>query len=80
MRILYNRASCDKNGKPMPARDAKGNVLAPAVDVVHWDAAQKKWVGHDHPDVRYLDHGPETPEGQMAFRQSPEGVSGPWSR
>jgi len=73
-RILYNRASCDAEGQPMPARDAKGNILAPAVDVIHWDPAQKKWVGHDTPDVRYLDKGPDTPEGQMAFRQSPEGV------
>jgi formate dehydrogenase major subunit len=73
-RILYNRASCDAEGKPMPARDAKGNILAPAVPVIEWDAAQGRWVGHDTPDVRYLDKGPDTPEGQMAFRQSPEGI------
>ena len=73
-RILYNRASCDAEGQPMPARDAKGNILAPAVPVIRWDPDQKKWVGHDTPDVRYLDKGPDTPEGQMAFRQSPEGV------
>jgi formate dehydrogenase major subunit len=73
-RILYNRASCDAEGQPMPARDAKGNILAPAVDVIHWDKEQKRWVGHDTPDVRYVDRGPDTPEGQMAFRQSPEGV------
>jgi formate dehydrogenase major subunit len=48
-RILYNRASCDAEGQPMPARDAKGNILAPAVDVIHWDKEQKKWVGHDTP-------------------------------
>jgi formate dehydrogenase major subunit len=74
MKILYNRASCDADGKPMPARDAKGNVLAPAVPLVWWDPAQKKWAGVDTPDVRGLDKGPGTPEGAMAFRLSPEGV------
>jgi formate dehydrogenase major subunit len=74
MKILYNRASCDADGRPMPARDAKGNVLAPAVPIIWWDPAQKKWTGHDTPDVRDLAKGPGTPEGAMAFRLSPEGV------
>jgi formate dehydrogenase major subunit len=73
-KILYNRASCDAEGKPMPARDAKGNILAPAIPIIAWDPAKKLWTGHDVPDVRYVDKGPDTPEGHMPFRQSPEGV------
>jgi formate dehydrogenase major subunit len=73
-KILYNRASCDAEGKPMPARDAKGNILAPAVPLVAWDPAQEKWVGYDTPDVRYASRGPGTPEGRIPFRQSAEGV------
>ena len=74
MKILYNRASCDAEGKPMPARDAKGNILAPAVPLVWWDAAQGKWTGIDTPDVRGQTNGPHTFEGQLAFRGNPEGV------
>jgi formate dehydrogenase major subunit len=73
MKILYNRASCDAEGKPMPARDAKGNVLAPPVPLVWWDPAKQRWTGIDTPDVRGLDKGPGTPEGAMAFRLNPEG-------
>jgi len=74
MKILYNRASCDAEGKPMPARDARGNVLAPAVPLVWWDPAQGKWTGVDTPDVRGIGKGPGTPEGAMAFRLNPEGA------
>jgi formate dehydrogenase major subunit len=74
MKILYNRASCDADGKPMPARDAKGNVLAPAIATVWWDPVQKKWSGIDTPDVRDPLKGPGTFEGGLAFRLSPEGV------
>jgi formate dehydrogenase major subunit len=74
MKILYNRASCDAAGKPMPSRDAKGNVLAPAVPLVWWDPAQQKWGGVDTPDVRDPKKGPGTLEGDMAFRLNPEGV------
>jgi formate dehydrogenase major subunit len=74
MKILYNRASCDADGKPMPARDAKGNVLAPAVPLVWWDPAEKRWTGIDTPDVRDLRKGPGTFEGGLAFRLNPEGV------
>jgi formate dehydrogenase major subunit len=74
MKILYNRASCDAEGKPMPARDAKGNVLAPPVPLVWWDPAQKKWTGIDTPDVRDVKKGPGTFEGGIAFRLNPEGA------
>jgi len=74
MKILYNRAACDGEGKPMPARDAKGNVLTPATPLIWWDPDKKRWTGNDTPDVRDLAKGPGTPEGAMAFRLSPEGV------
>ena len=74
MKILYNRASCDAEGKPMPARDAKGNILAPPIPLIHWDPVQKVWTGIDTPDVRDPKKGPGTPEGQLAFRGNPEGV------
>ena len=58
----------------MPARNAKGNVLAPAVPLVWWDPAQGKWTGIDTPDVRDPTKGPGTYEGGLAFRGNPEGV------
>jgi formate dehydrogenase major subunit len=39
-RILYNRASADKDGNPWSDRKA----------YVWWDAEQGKWTGHDVPD------------------------------
>jgi formate dehydrogenase major subunit len=74
MKILYNRASCDAEGKPMPARDAKGNVIGPAVELIRWDPAQKRWTGIDTPDVRDPRKGPDTYEGGLTFRGNPEGV------
>ncbi|MGH8980792.1 MAG: molybdopterin dinucleotide binding domain-containing protein, partial [Acidimicrobiales bacterium] len=41
-RILYNRASADRTGKPWSERKA----------LVWWDADQAKWVGHDVPDFQ----------------------------
>jgi formate dehydrogenase major subunit len=64
MKILYNRASCDVNGKPWP------NVIP----IVAWDETEKKWKGKDTPDVPDAMKGPETPEGQRAFRMNAEGV------
>jgi formate dehydrogenase major subunit len=64
MRILYNRASCDKHGKPYPG----------SKPVVWWDEAAKKWAGHDLPDVPSLTDGPDTPNGQRAFHMNAEGV------
>src|SRR4029453_13927668 len=57
MRILYNRASCDHDGKPYPG----------AKPIVWWDAQAKKWTGHDVPDVPVAPDGPEAPNGQGAF-------------
>jgi formate dehydrogenase major subunit len=64
MRILYNRASCDRHGKPYPG----------SLPVVWWDENAKRWVGHDQPDVPNPVHGPETADGQRAFHTNPEGV------
>jgi len=70
MKILYNRASCDAQGQPMPARDAKGTILAAAVPTIEWDKTSKKWVGIDVPDVSDPNQGPDVP----AFRMGAEGV------
>jgi formate dehydrogenase major subunit len=64
MKVLYNRASCDANGKAWPWTKP----------IVWWDAAQKKWTGHDTPDVPAPTDGPDTPNGQRAFRMVGEGV------
>jgi len=40
-RIIYNRASCDLEGKPWN----------PNTPVVWWDEAQQKWIGNDVPDI-----------------------------
>lgn len=64
MRILYNRASCDRHGKP----------YAGALPIVWWDEKAKRWTGHDLPDVPNLAKGPDTPEGLRAFHMNPEGV------
>jgi formate dehydrogenase major subunit len=58
-RILYNRASCDINGKPWD----------PSRKLIEWDGA--KWAGYDVPDIppnaKPQDVGP--------FIMNPEGVS-----
>jgi formate dehydrogenase major subunit len=64
MKVLYNRASCDAAGKPWPGTRP----------IVWWDAEQKKWAGHDTPDVPVPTDGPDTPNGQRAFRMVGEGV------
>jgi formate dehydrogenase major subunit len=64
MRILYNRASCDRHGKPYPGSER----------IVWWDEAAKRWAGYDVPDVPSLTDGPNTPNGQRAFHLNPEGV------
>ena len=64
MRILYNRASCDKNGKPYPG----------SKPIVWWDEKEKRWAGYDIPDVPVPTDGPSTPNGQRAFHLNPEGV------
>ncbi len=64
MHILYNRASCDRNGKPFPNAKA----------LVWWDEAKKEWTGHDTPDVPAKQDGPDTENGQRPFRMTAEGV------
>lgn len=58
-RILYNRASCDPQGKPWNA----DRVL------IHWNG--KKWVGADVPDFK-ADASPES--GMNPFIMNEEGV------
>lgn len=65
IRILYNRASCDKDGKPL---DEKNKI-------VWWDEAKGQWDGYDRPDVANLKEGPNTPGGQKPFRMNGEGFS-----
>jgi formate dehydrogenase major subunit len=65
MHVLYNRASCDANGKPF---DEKNKVI-------WWDEAQGKWTGYDTPDVPLATDGPSTPNGQKPFRMTGEGVA-----
>jgi formate dehydrogenase major subunit len=60
-RVLYNRASCDLNGKPWDG-DRKQ---------VWWNEAQKKWVGHDVPDFK-VDSAPADRMGP--FIMNPDGV------
>jgi formate dehydrogenase major subunit len=64
MKVLYNRASCDAQGRPWPGTKP----------LVWWDAAQGKWAGHDTPDVPVATEGPDLPSGQRAFRMTGEGV------
>ena len=64
MRILYNRASCDKDGKPYPG----------SKPIVWWDEQAKRWTGYDVPDVPVATDGPDTPNGQRAFHLGAEGV------
>ena len=64
MHVLYNRASCDAEGKP----------LDPSKPLVWWDAAAGKWAGFDTPDVPVATDGPDTPNGQRPFRMNGEGV------
>jgi formate dehydrogenase major subunit len=60
-RVLYNRASCDLNGKPWD----------PDRRQVWWSEAQKKWLGNDVPDFK-ADSAPKDHMGP--FIMNPEGV------
>jgi formate dehydrogenase major subunit len=60
-RVLYNRASCDGDGKPWDASRKQ----------VWWNEAQKKWVGNDVPDFK-ADSAPKDHMGP--FIMNPEGV------
>ena len=60
-RVLYNRASCDLNGKPWD----------PERRQVWWSEAQQKWLGNDVPDFK-VDSPPKDHMGP--FIMNPEGV------
>ena len=60
-RVMYNRASCDVNGKPWD----------PDRRQVWWNEAQKRWVGNDVPDFK-ADSQPKDHMGP--FIMNPEGV------
>jgi formate dehydrogenase major subunit len=64
MRVLYNRASCDRNGKP----------YAGSKPLVWWDEKAGRWTGWDVPDVPKPTDGPGTPNGVRAFHMNAEGV------
>jgi len=60
-RVLYNRASCDPNGKPWDATRRQ----------IWWDDKNQKWAGNDVPDFK-ADSKPESHMGP--FIMNPEGV------
>ena len=60
-RVLYNRASCDVEGKPWDAERKQ----------VWWNDASQSWVGNDVPDFKPDSH----PKDHMGpFIMNPEGV------
>jgi formate dehydrogenase major subunit len=60
-RVLYNRASCDVDGKPWD----------PTRKQVWWNEGAQKWVGNDVPDFKADSH----PKDHMGpFIMNPEGV------
>jgi len=60
-RVLYNRASCDLEGKPWD----------PSRKQVWWNETAQKWVGNDVPDFKADSH----PKDHMGpFIMNPEGV------
>jgi formate dehydrogenase-N alpha subunit len=60
-RVLYNRASCDPNGKPWDAERRQ----------VWWDEGSGRWAGNDVPDFK-VDSNPKDHMGP--FIMNPEGV------
>jgi formate dehydrogenase major subunit len=60
-RVLYNRASCDSEGKPWDPQRRQ----------IWWNEAAQKWTGHDVPDFK-PDSNPKDHMGP--FIMNPEGV------
>jgi formate dehydrogenase-N alpha subunit len=60
-RVMYNRASCDVNGKPWD----------PSRPQIWWNETQQRWVGNDVPDFK-VDSKPADHMGP--FIMNPEGV------
>lgn len=63
--VLYNRASCDADGRPYDE----------SKKVVWWDESKGEWTGYDNPDVPNKADGPDTPNGKRPFRMAAEGVA-----
>jgi formate dehydrogenase major subunit len=63
--VLYNRASCDAEGKPYDE----------ANKVIWWDEEKGMWTGYDTPDVPNRNDGPDTPNGKRPFRMAGEGLA-----
>jgi formate dehydrogenase major subunit len=61
-RVMYNRASCDLNGKPWD----------PTRKQIWWNETAQKWVGNDVPDFK-ADSAPKDHMGP--FIMTPEGVA-----
>jgi formate dehydrogenase-N alpha subunit len=61
-RVMYNRASCDLNGKPWD----------PTRKQIWWNETAKKWVGNDVPDFK-ADSDPKDRMGP--FIMTPEGLA-----
>lgn len=61
-RVLYNRASCDAEGKPYDPRRR----------LIGWDAVAGKWTGSDIPDFK-ADSSPA--DGMGPFIMNPEGIA-----
>ncbi len=59
-RVLYNRASADADGQPWSEQK----------QYVWWDAAQKKWVGHDSVDFEVAKPPDYTPD----WDRNPQGM------
>jgi formate dehydrogenase major subunit len=60
-RVMYNRASCDPQGKPWDSKRRQ----------IWWDAAAGKWIGNDVPDFKTTSN----PSEHMGpFIMNPEGV------
>ena len=67
MKILYNRASCDANGKPLAASTTSSVIVV--------GRGREEVEGHRHAGrAATPTKGPDTPEGQRAFRMNGEGV------
>ncbi len=64
-RVLYNRASCDLNGKP----------YNPDRVLIKWDAAKNEWNGADIPDfLKAVSPEQADGAGKRPFIMSPSGV------
>ena len=61
-RVLYNRASCDVEGRPFDASRS----------LIYWDAGKSRWLGSDVPDFNAAS---PPAAGMGPFIMNPEGVA-----